>query len=113
MALPFSTTTITIERPNNRATADGYTPETYTTVATGVAAVVSNHDAKETQAQGNRTSVTAKLHVAYDADLDHYDRITDDSDGVTYEVTGVWRRDSFGISFTEARLLSVTGVTHG
>lgn len=116
MSLPFTTTTVEIERPSAPSTDDGYTPQSYVLVGSGVPAVVSKHDSKETQAGGNKQLTLARLHVDLGTDIEPYDRITDNGTSEVYQVAGLWTRDASavaGIAFIEARIIQVTGGDDG
>lgn len=102
MAVPLTTTTITITRP--AVVGDPYdAAETTSTVASGVRAHISAPSGREAQRGGEQQTVD-KILDADPVDLRHTDRVVDDGTGQTYEVAWVDQREGLGLDHTVAGL---------
>ncbi len=104
MTLPVSTTTITVSRGN--ASGDAYDGQTFTTVYTGIRAVIGSPSGSEINAGGSSEQQTARLNCDPIL-LKHTDRVTDDETGIVYEVTFTARRLGLGLDHTVAELVVV------
>lgn len=103
MSLPVATTTITVERGTG---GDAYDGQTFSTVHSGVRAVIGSPSGAETNQGGSSEQQTARLNCD-PIDLRHTDRVTDDQTAITYEVTFAARRLGLGLDHTVADLLVV------
>lgn len=105
--IPLSTNTISVLRSDQDGTKDDYDGVTYSTLATGVRAVISSPSGSETNAGGSSEQVSFRLNCD-PTDLRHDDRIVDEATGDIYMVTWTRRRVGLGLDHTVADLLRVT-----
>lgn len=108
MSLPFTTTTVTVTRPDD-LTADPGDGITLTTVASSVGAVLSSPSGRERIIAGQQQIVDKVLYVDQGTDLTHADTVTDTATGVVYEVSWVDERTELGLGHLKAGLKIVTG----
>lgn len=108
MALPLSTTTVTVKR--RPTTGDAFDRPAHETIRTGLPATIGSHTGSETNGDGTSSQVTAPL-VCDPFDLHHDDLVVDDTTGETWEVVWAARRNGLGIDHTAADLLQVTDRT--
>lgn len=107
MAIPFSTTTITVERSDQDGTKDAYDGVGYSTVISGVRAVIGSPSGAETNVGGSSEDVSARLNCD-PIDLRHDDRVTDEQTGETWLVAWTRRRLGLGLDHTVAGLRAIT-----
>ncbi len=105
--LPIATTTITVQRSNQDGTRDDYDGVTYSTITTGVRAVISEPGGTETVRGGTSETLSARLNCD-PIDLRHDDRVIDETTNETWEVTWARRRYGLGLDHTVADLLAIT-----
>ena len=112
MSLPFTTTTVTIERPSDLTTdpGDGIT---LSTIASGVGAVLSSPSGREQIVGGQQQIIDKVLYVDGLTDLTHVDTVTDAATGTAYSVSWVDRRPELGLDHLKAGLKVVTGAANG
>lgn len=102
--IPFSTTTVAVRRSDQDGTLDLTDTLTWTDVRTGVRAVIGNPAGSEIQAGGSQSAVMLRLNCDPIADLDHADRIVDETTGQVYEVLWAVQRGGLGLEHTVAGL---------
>lgn len=105
--LPLATTTITVLRSNQDGTRDAVDGVTFSTLVSGVRAVIGSDSGRETNVGGSSESVDARLDCD-PCDLRHGDRITDETTGETWGVSWVRRRIGYGLDHMAAGLLAIT-----
>jgi hypothetical protein len=114
--IPISGTTISVLRlADNAAQSDsdgsGYDEgitQTWSTVATGVRAVVGAPGGSERVVGGEQMALTC--HLTCDpTDITHDDRVVDASDGELYEVVWCKSRSELGLTRVEGQLRVVKG----
>ena len=112
MAIPFSTTTITVLRVSADPDRDPYDPEPEpSTVASGVRAHISTQAGEETVAGGSQQVTNHRLSCdPFTGGLHHKDRIEDDTSGEVYDVVWSVSRYGVGMDHFQARLNQVSGV---
>jgi hypothetical protein len=104
--LPFTTTTVTVER---RATGSvKYEDPAYDLIGEAPA-VVSNLTGVGRYVAGSGQTVTARLHVNLEVDVQLGDRVTDQSSGLAYEVLDEVPRYEFGINYRACGLIRWDG----
>lgn len=100
MTIPLATTTVTIERQTAPTDAWPDDPPVYDVIATGVRAHFPATRISGTESgDGNvRSELNARL-LTDPCDLQHLDRVTDETTGVVWEVSWVLDRsgDYFGL----------------
>lgn len=108
MTIPVHTTTIAVERSTQDGTLDAFdlADATWSTIATGIRAVIGSPSGSETVAGGSSEVQTWRL-TCDPTDLRHGDRVYDETLAVTYEVTTSARRLGLGVDHTVAELLVV------
>lgn len=107
MAIPVSTTTITVERSDQDGTKDAYDGVSYSTVYSGVRAVIGSPGGAETNEGGSSEDVSARLNCD-PITLRHDDRVIDEQTGETWLVTWTRRRIGFGLDHVVAQLRAIT-----
>lgn len=110
MVLPLVTTRVLVERPD--LTADGAVARVYTTVGT-YDGVVSSPSGSDVRLGGDQMTVTATLHLDEDASLARYDRVTDQTNSLTYEIVWVQSRYELGLGYVKAGLTRTEGAASG
>lgn len=109
MVLPITTTRITISTP--AGATDPYEQPTYTTVATGVPAVIGVPTGREQIVGGQRAVTDRLLHADPGTTIAHNARIIDETTGTTYEVAWVAERYELGIAYLIAGLNVTVGAS--
>ena len=112
MSLPFTTTTITIERPST-AEQDPYESATFTTQATGVPAVIGSVSGREQDLGGSLEVLGARLAVEPGVDVQAQDVITDETTGLIWEVGWIQSVTGFGLDHVEGSLKVARGGASG
>ena len=112
MAIPFSTTTITVLRlPAADMYADPYENTDVTdrqVVSSGVRAVISAGSGSEVTAGGEQSDV--RFGFSCDpTDIAHTDWVKDERTGQVYRVSWVQARSTLGISLVRGELQQVLG----
>lgn len=107
MSIPIATTTISVERSDQDGTKDAYDGVSYSTVFSGIRAVIGSPSGAETNAAGSSEDVGARLNCD-PIDLRHGDRVVDDQTGERWEVTWTRRRLGLGLDHTVADLRAIT-----
>lgn len=107
MSIPLNTTTITVRRSNQDGTLDAIDGVTYTTLKSGIRAVISSPSGAETNAGGSSEDTTASLACDV-TDIRHTDRILDETTGETWEVSWARLRAGLGLDHMTAGLRSIT-----
>jgi hypothetical protein len=117
MAIPFSTTTITIRRPSSEPPeGEDYVdpldaPGTPTVVASAVRAHISSPSGTENQTGGTQTVDQYRLDCdIFAGELRHTDEIVDDTTGLSFRVLWAMPRIGMGLDHIEAGLLRVEGL---
>lgn len=108
MTIPISTTTIRVEQSSQDGTKDLYDTLTFTTLASGVRAVIGAPGGSETVDAGSREEVVFRLDCDPVASMRHDDRVVDEASGITYEVIWVEQRGGLGLDHTVAELRLIT-----
>lgn len=108
--IPLSTTTITIRRP--AAGVDPYEQTTAALVTQGIAAHIGSPGGADVRIGGDQQIITDHLDADV-CDLRHGDTVTDDGNGVTYQVVWVRRRIGLGLDHMAAGLVQVEGAANG
>jgi hypothetical protein len=107
MAIPLHTTTISILRSGQDGTQDDYDGVTYSTVVSGVRAVIGSLSGSENVSGGSSEQMGA--HFDCDpCDLRHDDRVLDEQTSETWQVSWVRRRIGLGLDHMVGDLLAVT-----
>lgn len=108
--LPFNTTLITVLRSSEADTGDGYpdAEPTWSPVVRDVRAVISRPSGTFVQA-GTVQEVVALPLSCDPCDLQHTDRVLDQSDQVVYKVKFVKYARGFGLDAMKAELQYVGG----
>jgi hypothetical protein len=107
MALPIHTTLISVLRSDQDGTKDSTDTLTWSTIASGVRAHIGSPGGSETVTAGSSSTVTTRLSCD-PTDLQHGDRVYDESLGLTYEVSWTAQRRGYGLEHTAADLVIVT-----
>jgi hypothetical protein len=110
MVIALSTTTITILRP--RTDDDPYEAPPIRPVANEIRATIGNPSGRDHVVGGHQSHIDAKLNCD-PCDLRHYDRVTDDLTGRTYDVKWVQNRIGLGLDHLEAGLVFTEGQSNG
>lgn len=113
MTIPLATTTIAVRRPSESGSRDPFeTAPTYTTVASGVRAVVGAPTFTEQFIGGQQQVMLA--HLTCDpVDLQATDRVLDESTELEWGVIGILPRAGFSLDHTAATLRIVAGEATG
>lgn len=113
MALPLSTTTVTVTR---RVRASGQdltraTPAAPTTVCpAGTRAHIGQPSGRAPERAGQQETVDAVLHVDTTVELAQHDDVADAATGTAWRVIWARRRQGLGLDHVEAGIRRVTGV---
>lgn len=117
MAIPFSTTTISVLRqPTAQFEGEPYqtdTEATRTTVASGIRAVVSSSATgrgRERRAGGEQSTVYGRL-TCDPVDLRHTDWIKDSTTGRIWQVSSIMSRRGLGTDHEQAEIFYVEGLS--
>lgn len=110
MAIPVSTTTITVRRP--AADVDPLEYESLTTVYEHIRARIGAPSGSDRNVGGDQTVIDAVLWCDT-IDLHHEDVIEDENTGDTYEIRWSRRQNGLGLDHLKAGLLTVEGASLG
>ena len=108
MSLPFTTTTVKIERQLSPL-QDSLEALVFATVVTSVPCVVQGLSGSETDNGGSQVIRSGTADFNPGIDVRSYDRITDESTGDVYEAGAVVRRTGFGLDHVKVQLTLVQG----
>jgi hypothetical protein len=110
--LPFGTTTISVLRSSAADGTDAYpdVEPTYSPIATGIRAVIGTPGGMVVQEGTLREDIAYPLKCDV-TDLQHADRIEDESTGPVYTVKWVSQSRGFGLDHMDAELRLVEGFT--
>jgi hypothetical protein len=121
MAIPISTTTISILRGTERHLpyteqdpyGEGYgTPaapsQAWVVIASGIRAVIGAPGGSEKSIGGQQAMMSASL-IADPCDCTHTDRVMDEYDGTIYNVVWTQNRGEFGITRTVGEMVRYEG----
>lgn len=111
MTLPLTTTSVTIQRPADGV--DPYEDQGLTVVATGVRGVVSGSAGGGIDRGGAQEVLTATLYVEQEADVKHYDIITDETSGQRWRAQWMRERYELGLGHKVVGLEAVAGAADG
>lgn len=106
----MTTTAVTIQRHANGV--DPYEAATWSTVSSGVPAVVSGSSGFGSDIGGQQQVLTAKLFVNEGVDVQKSDRITDETSGEVWIVDWVRVRYELALGHVVAGLTAVEGATN-
>ena len=109
--IPFSTTTLTITRPDE--TADPYDSPTVATLETGRAAAIVNPSATDLRVGGNQETVQMVALVDPDCTVRLGDYATDDQTGDQWRVIWTQQRVGVGLDHVKVGLTRTTGSARG
>lgn len=115
--IPLATTTISVLRLTAAQLADPYDNESvdsgpasgFNVVQTGIRAHISAPSGREQVAGGEQADVAFKL-AADPCDLDHADRVKDESTGHVFLVDWAFLRTAMGLDHVTAQLRRVSGL---
>jgi hypothetical protein len=110
MSLPFTTTTVTVQRPANTL-QDSRVEPAWTVVANGVPCVLAGVSGSEL----GRTQVSKNAAARFQpgTDVRSYDRLVDENTGDVFEAGMVQTRRGFGLDHVAVELHVTIGATGG
>lgn len=106
--IPVATTTITWQQSDQDGTKDLRDAPTFSTLVSGVRAVIGSPGGSEDTTSGQREEVTFRLDCDPVAGARHDDRVVDEQTAQTYEVVWVKQRRGLGLDHTVADLRQIT-----
>lgn len=108
--IPLATTTIAILRP--RAGVDAYDPQAHRTIRRGIRAHIGAPSGRDRHIGGDQSTITDHLD-ADPCDLQHADRVRDETTGDLFDVVWVRSRQGFGLNHVAAGLTQTVGAANG
>lgn len=105
--IPLFTTTISILRSDQDGATDDYDGVSYSTLTSGVRAVIGAPGGTETVLGGSSEDVGWRLNCD-PTSIRHDDRVLDESTGETFEVVWARRRIGFGLDHMVCGLRTIT-----